>query len=53
MPLFSRGNPKNPQELVKGLKETLTVLEQCESGAKKAEKVVLLMMLSRMLYYDQ
>lgn len=38
MPLFGRGGPKNPQELVKGLKEVLTILEH-ENGVKKAEKV--------------
>lgn len=40
MPLFGRGGPKNPQELVKGLRETLAILEQHEGGAKKAEKVI-------------
>ena len=41
MPLFGRGGPKNPQELVKGLRETLAILEQYEGGAKKSEKVIL------------
>ena len=39
MPLFGRGGPKNPQELVKCLNESLSLLEQHEAGAKKAEKV--------------
>ena len=34
MPLF-RSSPKNPQELVKGLRDALTALD---SGAKKADK---------------
>ena len=34
MPLF-RSSPKSPQELVKGLREALTVLE---GGTKRAEK---------------
>jgi calcium binding protein 39 len=41
MPLFSRGvSSKPPQELVKGLRDALMVLEQHEIGAKKAEKAV-------------
>lgn len=39
MPLFGKGGPKNPQELVKGLKEALLILEQSAGGAKKADKV--------------
>lgn len=38
MPLFGKAGPKNPQELVKSLKEALATLEQ-SAGAKKAEKV--------------
>ena len=39
MPLFGKGGPKNPQELVKGLNDALSVLESSPAGAKKADKV--------------
>ena len=39
MPLFGRGGPRNPQELVKGLREALGILSTSEGGARKAEKV--------------
>lgn len=38
MPIFGKGGPKNPQELVKGLKDALSVLAQPGGGAKKADK---------------
>ena len=43
MPIFGKGGPKNPQELVKGLKDALSVLAQPGGGAKKAEKVNILL----------
>ncbi len=39
MPLFSKGGPKNPQELVKGLKDALSILDTSSVGTKKADKV--------------
>ncbi len=39
MPLFGKGGPKNPQELVKSMNDALSVLGQTPGGAKKAEKV--------------
>ena len=41
MPLF-RSSPKNPQELVKALRDTLQVLSATEGSSRKAEKVRLL-----------
>ena len=38
MPLF-RSSPKNPQELVKALRDTLQVLSTTEGSSRKAEKV--------------
>ena len=39
MPIFGKGGPKNPQELVKGLNDALSVLRVASGGAKKADKV--------------
>ena len=38
MPLF-KSSPKSPQELVKSLREAMTMLSMHEGGARKAEKV--------------
>ena len=38
MPLF-RSSPKSPQELVKALRDQLSILESTEGGSKKSDKV--------------